>query len=51
MATTIPSEPAIAARVSRETWERVAAAAKRMDQPVSAWLRMAVMEKLERDGG
>jgi predicted transcriptional regulator len=41
----------ISTRVRSETAKRVNEAAKRADQPVSAWLRMAIMEKLERDGG
>jgi hypothetical protein len=38
-------------RVRLETAKRVNEAARKADQPVSAWLRMAIMEKLERDGG
>jgi hypothetical protein len=37
-------------RVQRDTARKVAAAARRVDQPVSAWLRMAIIEKLNRDG-
>lgn len=41
----------VTARVSRSTAGRVASAARQVDQPMSAWLRMAIMEKLARDGG
>ncbi len=41
----------LSARVKRDTAQRVARAASKADQPVSAWLRMAIMEKLARDGG
>ena len=40
----------LSVRVQRDTARRVAAAAKRIDQPVAAWLRMAIIEKLQRDG-
>lgn len=45
-----PTLKTLATRVQRETQARVFDAAKRADQPVAAWLRMAIMEKLERDG-
>jgi hypothetical protein len=57
MGTTTPSRGTpslltlLAVRVRPETAQRVWREAKRIDQPVSAWLRMAIMEKLDRDGG
>ena len=42
--------PLLQARVQSGTYARVMRAAKLIDQPAAAWLRMAVMEKLERDG-
>ena len=41
--------PMLVTRVKRDTKQRVADAAARADQPISAWLRMAIMEKLDRD--
>lgn len=41
----------LATRVRRETAQRVADAAKRIDQPMSGWVRIAIIEKLDRDGG
>lgn len=35
--------------VRHDTRDRVDAAARRIDQPRSAWLRLAIIEKLERD--
>jgi hypothetical protein len=36
--------------VQRRTAQRIDAAAKRVDQSRSAWLRLAIIEKLDRDG-
>ena len=46
-----PTLVLLSARVKRDTAQRVSRAASAADQPVSAWLRMAIMEKLTRDGG
>jgi hypothetical protein len=35
--------------VSRDLKLRLEAAARRMEQPVAAWVRLAIIEKLERD--
>jgi len=37
-------------RVSRDTKDRIDAAARAADQPLSAWLRMAIMAKLAEPG-
>ena len=39
----------IQVQVMRETADRMDKAARAIDQPRSAWLRMAIMEKLTRD--
>lgn len=39
----------ISLQVRRDTHQRVADAAKQADQPMAAWVRIAIMEKLERD--
>jgi hypothetical protein len=49
---TVPSSlTLLQVRVQRATARRVAEAAKRIDQPVAAWLRLAIVEKLDRDRG
>jgi predicted transcriptional regulator len=39
----------IQVQVMRETVKRMDEAARSIDQPRSAWLRMAIIEKLQRD--
>jgi hypothetical protein len=46
-----PPEPRLpATRVSSRLLERVAGAAKAAEQPITGYIRMALLEKLERDG-
>jgi hypothetical protein len=35
--------------VQKDTADRVWVAASKVDQPIAAWLRMAIIEKLDRD--
>lgn len=45
----VQAKPLLTVQVSRETAMRVVAASKRIDQSIAAWLRLAIVEKLERD--
>jgi hypothetical protein len=45
-----PVMPILSTRVQTGTAVKVSRAAKAIDQPVAAWLRIAIMEKLTRDG-
>lgn len=45
------SMPQLHVRVSSTLFERVVAAAKKAEQPITGWVRMAIVEKLQRDGG
>jgi hypothetical protein len=47
--TTPSSLTLLQVRVQRATARRVTEAARQIDQPVAAWLRLAIVEKLERD--
>jgi len=42
--------PLVQLRLTRAFYQRVAEAARSVEQPVTAWIRMAILEKLERDG-
>lgn len=44
-----PVQPELHLTVSRDLHRRVAEAAKRIEQPMTGWIRMAIIEKLERD--
>jgi|HubBroStandDraft_5_1064220.scaffolds.fasta_scaffold1404960_2 hypothetical protein len=45
-----PEQPRLNVVVSQGLHDRVMKAAKRMEQSAGAYVRMALLEKLERDG-
>lgn len=45
-----PEQPRLNVAVSRDLHARVGKAARRMEQSIGAYVRMALLEKLDRDG-